>query len=225
MPGANVLCGVCKTEASKYTCPACRRRTCSLRCTNFHKKDAFCTQKPDLLAHLRESHGNTPKSLTKPSEDELYLDYRFLQHVASQVQRSPKQDGKRFLKRPPSLLNKRQKDLLRVIRQEYADTRLHFLPSTFSKSKANKSRAHTKANAVYWTVGITQEGGRETMKHDVSGDTFLQEIIGGDGPVCILDEQPGKRAAGWNPVHPSDTLKKALAGISIVEYPVLRVCK
>lgn len=223
MPG--MLCSVCKTEASKYTCPACRHRTCSLQCSSSHKKDV-CTARPDLLAHIRESRGgSTAKPPARLNEDELYLDYRFLQHVASQVQRSPEQDEKGLLKRPSSLLNKRQKDLLRCVRQKHADTRLHFLPSVFSKAKANKSRAHAKTRNVYWTVGIVQEDGRETVKHDVLDGTPLHEIIGGDDPVCILDEQPGKRTARWIPVHPSDTLAQALAGVSIVEYPVLKACK
>lgn len=38
MPAASTtLCVQCQTEASKYTCPACKARTCSLACTRAHK--------------------------------------------------------------------------------------------------------------------------------------------------------------------------------------------
>lgn len=42
-------CEVCLEQPSKYTCPGCERRTCSLACSKKHKADSGCSGKRDRL--------------------------------------------------------------------------------------------------------------------------------------------------------------------------------
>ena len=44
-----VACEVCLEQPSKYTCPGCERRTCSLTCSKKHKEETGCNGKRDRL--------------------------------------------------------------------------------------------------------------------------------------------------------------------------------
>lgn len=43
--GGSSLCEECKSKPSKYKCPACSLRSCSLNCVNAHKRHSGCTGK------------------------------------------------------------------------------------------------------------------------------------------------------------------------------------
>jgi len=51
--GLGPTCDTCKQQPSKYRCPACQSRTCSLQCSQQHKHDSGCTTgKRDKLAYV-----------------------------------------------------------------------------------------------------------------------------------------------------------------------------
>lgn len=47
-PEAGSTCQVCKTKPSKYKCPGCCVRTCSLPCVKAHKESTGCNGKRQL---------------------------------------------------------------------------------------------------------------------------------------------------------------------------------
>ena len=51
-PPQRSLCEVCAELPSKYTCPGCARRTCSLPCSKRHKAESGCTGKRDRLKYV-----------------------------------------------------------------------------------------------------------------------------------------------------------------------------
>lgn len=46
------LCEQCGAAASKYRCPGCSRRSCSLACVNAHKAQHGCSGKRDRTAYV-----------------------------------------------------------------------------------------------------------------------------------------------------------------------------
>ena len=46
------LCEVCHDHPAKYTCPGCKKRTCSLQCVRKHKKDVLCLSLVFCLGQL-----------------------------------------------------------------------------------------------------------------------------------------------------------------------------
>ena len=49
---ARAMCEQCGAEESKYTCPGCQHRTCSLACVKQHKAASGCSGKRDRLAFV-----------------------------------------------------------------------------------------------------------------------------------------------------------------------------
>merc|ERR1711881_684519 len=66
-------CEMCCKEAAKYTCPACRKRTCSLACVNDHKQKFACSGSRDKTEFV---------AVNEFTNINLLNDYRFLEEVA-----------------------------------------------------------------------------------------------------------------------------------------------
>lgn len=49
---ARPMCEVCGDQPSKYRCPGCDKRTCSLPCSRKHKEDSGCSGKRDRLKYV-----------------------------------------------------------------------------------------------------------------------------------------------------------------------------
>jgi len=50
--GSSSACQVCHEQPSKYCCPGCSCRTCSLPCSKQHKASTGCTGQRDRLAYV-----------------------------------------------------------------------------------------------------------------------------------------------------------------------------
>jgi hypothetical protein len=44
---------VCNEDSTKYKCPGCQARTCSLACCEKHKQDSGCSGRRDRLAYVK----------------------------------------------------------------------------------------------------------------------------------------------------------------------------
>ena len=66
----NFPCQCCQIKDSKYTCPACQVKTCSLECVKLHKSISGCTGKSSNLKFI---------SKEELTEKDLLKDYVFLQ--------------------------------------------------------------------------------------------------------------------------------------------------
>ncbi|CAD5123048.1 DgyrCDS11429 [Dimorphilus gyrociliatus] len=117
-------CEVCNEKQSKYTCPKCSVRTCSLECVKQHKKAVDCDGKRDKTAYL---------SLDKFNDNVLYSDYYFLEDVNRAVEnseRGPRHSNRLKLPEKRERLCKNAKKI---------GVTLEFLPKGMAKNRRNKS--------------------------------------------------------------------------------------
>ena len=75
--GRHLQCAVCKESVSKYACPRCQLRTCSLGCTQQHRKSQGCSGK--------RQHSQLATSKTELDEATVRADYHFLQAASQHV--------------------------------------------------------------------------------------------------------------------------------------------
>ncbi|XP_043476945.1 putative box C/D snoRNA protein SPCC613.07 isoform X2 [Leptopilina heterotoma] len=126
-------CEVCGKEAAKYTCPKCEVRSCSLTCSNIHKKELNCDGIRDKTKYL------PIKAIT-----ELEL--------ASEVGRCVDKYGRDPIKR--TSLNNFLPTFLRKLK--YAAFKrgvtLEFLPRSFSRNKENTTRFIWNKNELLWRI-------------------------------------------------------------------------
>ncbi|KAG1675960.1 hypothetical protein FOA52_014204 [Chlamydomonas sp. UWO 241] len=72
MPAPRPMCEVCSEEPSKYRCPGCERRTCSLACITRHKGESGCNGKRDRLKFV---------SMSNFDDRTMMSDFRLLEEV------------------------------------------------------------------------------------------------------------------------------------------------
>ncbi|KAB1669641.1 hypothetical protein ES319_1Z025200v1 [Gossypium barbadense] len=65
-------CEECKKKASKYKCPGCCLRTCSLPCVNAHKQRTGCTGKRNITSFV---------PLSRFDDNLLLSDYNLLEET------------------------------------------------------------------------------------------------------------------------------------------------
>ncbi|KAI8913219.1 hypothetical protein EDD86DRAFT_199974 [Gorgonomyces haynaldii] len=105
------LCHYCHSQ-SKYTCPTCYVRSCSLECIKKHKP--YCTVKKPKY-----------KPMSQITKDDLSEDFKWLNHIHENV-------------KPLERQKKRKPGLLKAASQ--LGIRLHLMPIGFTKQQQNKSR-------------------------------------------------------------------------------------
>jgi hypothetical protein len=131
-------CCICGKEP-KYRCPACERRTCSLRCCNAHKEQANCSGK-----RPRSLYADSKSSLV---ENVVYRDYCFLEETArlvGQAERERLEPNASKRKKMPLRLQK----FIRAATEHRVDLRI--MPDTFSKRTTNTSFFNEKSKTIEW---------------------------------------------------------------------------
>ncbi|TKY86462.1 hypothetical protein EX895_004611 [Sporisorium graminicola] len=114
MPSASTaICVQCEVQPSKYTCPACRARTCSLACTKAHKAaetggcsssavakspngvstSASSSPAPTAGSSAKASQGLGYVPLTQYTESHMMQDFLFL----SSISRTTAENGRKIL--------------------------------------------------------------------------------------------------------------------------------
>lgn len=227
------LCQACSKQPKKYTCPRCTRRICSLACSLSHKIAFSCSGQIDRLSHLKSTAENEEGEVEnkRVSPDDLLKDARFLEHVANSLENTVNnnvgvQEGKKKAQRP--FMSRKQRELVKVVKRVYSSTLLLFLPPTFSKAKQNKTYAHTKTHVIHWTIEVKHDGILKLL-HSVPDTRSVSELCDCNSlhTVHVYDEAPGARKSGWIPLPNFDNMsvKEALQGIGIVEFPKFRFCE
>nr|DAD36569.1 TPA_asm: hypothetical protein HUJ06_007210 [Nelumbo nucifera] len=122
-------CQECGRNPSKYRCPGCHLRSCSLPCVKAHKKRTSCTGKRDRTQFV---------PLSKFDDNLLISDYNLLEEAkrvaeASQRRRNGWSVGYPSFRLPHRLY------LLRNAASKRR-TRLLFLPSGMTRREKNQSR-------------------------------------------------------------------------------------
>ncbi|KAI3403492.2 hypothetical protein KGF56_003776 [Candida oxycetoniae] len=171
MEEPQIQCMICLSNRSKYTCPICAFKTCSLSCYKTHQTKQTCTGKVDVTRFVKQ------EELTS-NPVHLNRDYSFLQTVDRQVHLSKEdikvsaknifkrsrndhfQNRKRFKSFYENGLDK-DKRKLSVCKTFLHDpptqikrdnTLVVQLPSGMSRSVSNKTGYEKRLNCFVWTV-------------------------------------------------------------------------
>ncbi|XP_073309315.1 uncharacterized protein [Primulina huaijiensis] len=135
-----ILCEECKTKPSKYKCPGCSLRSCSLPCVNAHKQRTACTGKKPVANSV---------PLSKFDDNLILSDYNMLEDVkriAESAQRKRvKLCGDYHFRLPFPLKSLRSAAGSRR-------TRILFHSNGMSKREMNKTYYNNRKKFISWTI-------------------------------------------------------------------------
>ncbi|XP_057960166.1 uncharacterized protein LOC131152345 isoform X2 [Malania oleifera] len=229
-PTESTVCEQCKTNPSKYKCPGCSLRTCSLACVKAHKQRSGCTGK-------RQQTQFVP--LSQFDDNVLFSDYNLLEDVkriAESAQRwRVKLCGTYF--KPPFHL--------RSLRSAAASrrTKLLFLPRGMSKREKNQSHYNQSKKFISWTVEWHFHSTDVVLlDHGVNEYTSLFSVIQNhlkpvpwnhrlrqfceeklDSLKFFIRKYPKGPRSPFHELNIMAPLSQQLADAVILEYPVIHV--
>ncbi|KAK3749954.1 hypothetical protein QZH41_013865 [Actinostola sp. cb2023] len=227
-----VVCESCGGKEVKYRCPSCMRRTCSLQCVKYHKKDFSCSGVRCKTTYV---------SKTDYNYNNMINDYRFLEdtdRVAYSASSSQKHKQRH--------LNNSAKTLLRKSRQ--SGVILKLMPIGMSKRMTNTSYYNNRSKCIMWKVKwLFPQADSEYVNKRVSENEVLIELLETyidpvqSNPVIRqrlkpylqtsldkisvflkMEYQPANQER-YHLLNPSQTLKECLSGKTIIEFPTLHV--
>ncbi|KAL1969662.1 hypothetical protein VTN77DRAFT_8215 [Rasamsonia byssochlamydoides] len=206
------LCTICHINVPKYRCPRCFTRTCSLVCSQRHKKWSQCSGVRDPAAYLRRSELATPAAFDR--------DFNFITGIERSLERAERDaenrgislehdyicslDGKgasKKRKRPPEMV-KGEAGFLRGA--EAAGVKLERAPRGMTRNKQNASRWHQKHKCLTWTVEWVTPSGQRTLRNCLETCTLAEaydrvypvpkeEKEKQSNPSRLQDKEPGLR--------------------------------
>ncbi|KAL8092115.1 putative box C/D snoRNA protein SPCC613.07 [Apium graveolens] len=229
----DTICEGCKEKASKYKCPGCSIRSCSLPCVKAHKQSTGCTGKKPLAQII---------PLSKFDDNLLISDYNLLEdvkRVADSAQRKRAKlcgDGENRLPHPHPH---------KFLRKAAASrrTKIIFHPTGMSKRQMNQSFYDCRKKAISWTIEWRFHS-TDVVLHDhgVDENTSLSSVIMNhlqpgpwnhrlkrfcEEPLQSLKFFVRKFAKGSkSPFLELDIdapIRQQLANLVIIEYPVIHV--
>ncbi|KAG9444012.1 hypothetical protein H6P81_015352 [Aristolochia fimbriata] len=139
-PDKSPCCQECNQNESKYNCPGCSIRTCSLPCVKSHKQRTNCNGKRNRTEFV---------PLSKFDDNLLISDYNLLEEtkrVAESAERIIKGFGGNYRFKMPFKL--------RMLRNAAGrrKTRLLLLPGGMSRREKNQSIYDQRKKSIMWTV-------------------------------------------------------------------------
>ncbi|KAJ8106826.1 hypothetical protein OPT61_g9285 [Boeremia exigua] len=136
---------ISNVKESKYKCPGCSARTCSLPCVKRHKQWAQCSGKRDPTKYIKKSELATPAGIDH--------DYNFLSGIERDLEKSEKSVTEKGL--DVKLKAKPQGDQTQALENHLAAAGIKIIraPKGMSRSKENKTHRSKSGNKnVIWTV-------------------------------------------------------------------------
>ncbi|KAF2691024.1 hypothetical protein K458DRAFT_438734 [Lentithecium fluviatile CBS 122367] len=157
------LCSICNTNKSKYRCPGCAARTCSLPCYKRHQQWAQCTGKRDPTKYVKKSQLATPAGIDH--------DFNYLTSVERELERADRHVEGRDSGNASAL----QKKGRNITDRHFADAGVTVIraPKGLSRQKVNKTHPGKKGHIV-WTVEWIREDMTRTLTQSSSGLPLLQ---------------------------------------------------
>jgi hypothetical protein len=225
-----LLCEICSEVPSKYTCPACRRKTCSLGCVTQHKERFSCSGKRDVTAFVKRGD---------LSYDTLVSDYKFLEEI-QRIEDVSKRT------QPPTPRRQLPKQLKNLVHQAKArGVALRLMSPGMKRRRNNSTRFDFKTKTMYWRVQWKFSNGQEAVTQRMSEHAVIKDVVEGHlttlyrNQDCEKTKEPGPVPRPYSvymrqegaqgdqaenyEVNPSATLGQFLDGKQIIEYPVFRV--
>ncbi|KAH9870666.1 hypothetical protein IAQ61_006144 [Plenodomus lingam] len=140
------LCSICNVNKSKYCCPGCAARTCSLPCYKRHQQWAQCSGKRDPTKFVKKSQLVTPAGIDH--------DFNFLSGIERNLEKAERA-ASAATDAPSDGSAKAHHGKINYHRLEAAGVRVIRAPQGLSRQRENKSHISKtkKANRnIVWTV-------------------------------------------------------------------------
>lgn len=135
-------CEICNLNQSKYTCPKCYLKTCSLECCKKHKEMYNCTGEKDPVVYI---------DLADMNYDVLMSDYNYLRDVERRTDSVKRKfNDNSSSKRSKTDISKNKNLLIKQLKKY--DITYEFLPEVFSRSKQNRSYYNKKEDIIYLSI-------------------------------------------------------------------------
>ncbi|KAF2856178.1 hypothetical protein T440DRAFT_413170 [Plenodomus tracheiphilus IPT5] len=172
------LCSICNINKSKYCCPGCAARTCSLPCYKRHQQWAQCSGKRDPTKFVKKSQLVTPAGIDH--------DFNFLSGIERNLEKAERAVSA-TTDAPPDGSAKLHHGKINYHRLEAADVRVIRAPQGLSRQRENKSHISKtkKANRnIVWTVEWLDEENKRLLT-ETSSTAYIKDA----NPFCRRSNQ------------------------------------
>ncbi|OCK87256.1 uncharacterized protein K441DRAFT_360382 [Cenococcum geophilum 1.58] len=148
-PLLSQLCSICNNNASKYRCPGCSARTCSLPCYKRHQQWAQCSGKRDPTKYVKRSQLATPAGIDH--------DYNFIAGIERGVDRAEREVIERGIssndegRKGPTSGSNYEKHL------QDAGVIIDKAPKGMSRERSNNTHFDKRKKRIVWTVEWVHE--------------------------------------------------------------------
>lgn len=227
------LCEVCNENPSKYTCPRCEIKTCSLKCSKIHKSEVECDGVRDRTKY---------KPLKQMTTMDFMNDYYFLEEATrftreiecNEMVKQQSKPNMRFWKLKKEAMNRK--------------TRLYFINCGLSKRKINQSHFKPQEQAIYWTVELVfPNADNVSFRKKICENVKIQDILtkamesphfespkhkqlefykaAGASKLSVLLKAEGlkKSSTRFYEMNQKKSLRANLKGKIIIEFPTLHI--
>ena len=182
-----LTCSLCP-GTSKYKCPKCGSRSCSLSCVKAHKEETGCDGKRDKTKFL---------PLTAMKDMDVVSDFRLLEEVTRGLDKCRRDTLKRSTRQGTQVTKapRLHKHLARLQQQARGrGVRLRLLPPHFARRKANTSVYDFKERQVKWRVELVfphcQQGEERRVLPLVSERSKLWRLVEEQVEGVAADSDP-----------------------------------
>ncbi|KAI8936576.1 hypothetical protein NX059_006976 [Plenodomus lindquistii] len=169
------LCSICNINKSKYCCPGCAARTCSLPCYKRHQQWAQCSGKRDPTKFVKKSQLVTPAGIDH--------DFNFLSGIERDLEKAERAVSA-TTDDPSESSAKLHHGKINYHRLEAAGVRVIRAPQGLSRQRENKSHISKNKRNIVWTVEWFDES-RKRVLTETSSTTYIKNV----NPFCQRTDQ------------------------------------
>ncbi|XP_073027807.1 uncharacterized protein [Primulina eburnea] len=226
-----ILCEECKTKPSKYKCPGCSLRSCSLPCVNAHKQRTACTGKKPVADFI---------PMSKFDDNLILSDYNMLEDVKRMAESAQRKRVKLC-----GSYHFRLPFPLKILRSAAASrrTKILFHSNGMSKREMNKTYYNNRKKFISWTIEwrfhLTDV---VLIDHGIHENTTLSSVIENhlkpgpwnhklkqfcdetlDSLKFFIRKYPKGPKSPFCQLNVKAPIRDQLANMVILEYPIVYV--
>ncbi|KAL8140690.1 hypothetical protein V2J09_006711 [Rumex salicifolius] len=225
------VCQECKVNPSKYKCPGCSFRSCSLACVKSHKKRTSCTGKRDQTHFV---------PLSQFDDSLLLSDFNLLEDV-KRVAESARRTRFKLGAYPKFSLPGHLKGLQNAAARRR--TELWFLPGGMLRRKRNESRYNRRNKSILWTIEWRfHSTDAVLLEHGIKENIILRSVIQKhlqpspwnhklrkfcdehlENLKFFISKCPKGPRSAFRELDINAPLSHLLSNLMILEYPVIHV--
>ncbi|KAF2189472.1 hypothetical protein K469DRAFT_658334 [Zopfia rhizophila CBS 207.26] len=168
------LCSICNNNKSKYRCPGCAARTCSLPCYKRHQQWVQCTGKRDPTKYVKKSQLATPAGVDH--------DFNFITSIERGLDRAERDVNARGLAATNEVRTRPRKGQVTDRHFEAVGVKVIRAPKGLSRQKENTTHRNSKGN-IWWTIEWIHQDKTRTVSETSSKSAVAlayDSIIGED---------------------------------------------